>query len=560
VTKSDPSSTGTGQSGPVDPPGKPLPRGPTRLFPLGRVRGFVAGNDPSAAMDAIRRATLDWLQNRAGRLPPEAWAFGPFVVDLGGAVAEAARAETAEGELWAARLRYPDETHPGRLWRVELTLARRTSELRFGLKLDLASREDDPVVELAMPRIVRYVVDAFGLRLGASRLSTRPQRWTDGRALAEHLVHPDRLVPALVFTRSGPGEPPWRDLVDPERLADRLAGLAEVHLLPAKVGFELKDALGKVWGCYNGAVRLYRAPLRPEADSPLRHPLFLPDRLAAWAFENDVPFEVQLGRLVGRESLGPAPEGLDVPTFARVQERQREARLATARAAGDTAEKLLGLAEEEIRALRQRLEDSELERARREAELDELLSEAERERDEAVAELHATRARIFLLEERLRQARVEVDAEVPELRSYDELAEWAERHLAGRLVLLPRAIREAKGALFEDVGLVGRALLYLAGPYRELRIRGRESAGAAHDRALEALGILNQPVGDDLTYHRDRFRVDWRGGKRLLDQHLKTGGNTRDPARCLRIYYFWDDQEQLVVVGSLPGHIRTGAT
>jgi hypothetical protein len=91
-------------------------------------------------------------------------------------------------------------------------------------------------------------------------------------------------------------------------------------------------------------------------------------------------------------------------------------------------------------------------------------------------------------------------------------------------------------------------------------LRGREAAGAAHDRALDALGILNQSVGDDLTYHRDPFRVDWRGGKRLLDQHLKNGGNTRDPKRCLRIYYFWDPEEQLVVVGSLPGHIRTGAT
>jgi len=557
---SDPSSIGAGPEMPVDPPGRPLPQGPTRLFPQGRVRGFVAGNDPTVAMDEIRRATLDWLQNRAGRLPPEAWAFGPFIVDLGGTVAEAARAETAGGELWAARLRYPDETLPGRLWRVELTLARRGSELRFGLKLDLASREDDPVVELAMPRIVRYVVDRFGLRLGASRLATRPQRWSTGAALADHLVHPDRLVPAIVFARMGPGEQPWHDLVDPERLADRLAGLAEVHLLSAKLGFELKDALGKVWGCYNGAVRLYRAPLRPDADSPLRHPLFLPDRLAAWAFENEVPFEVHLGRLVGRESLGPAPEGLDVPTFARVQERQREARLAAARAAGDTAEKLLGLADEEIRALRQRLEELERERSARETDLEDLLAEAERERDQALSELHATRARIARLEERLRQARVELDAEVPELASYDELADWADRHLAGRLVLLPRAIREAKDALFEDVGLVGRALLYLAGPYRDVRLRGRGAAGEAHDRALEALGLVNDAVGEDATYHRDRFRVDWRGQKRLLDQHLKNGGNTRDPKRCLRIYYFWDEGEQLVVVGSLPGHIRTGAT
>lgn len=556
---SDPGSGGASDNL-VDPPDKPSPHGPTRLFPQAVVRGYVGTAEPGRAMDEIRRTILAWLQNRAGRLPPEAWSFGPFTVDLGGTLAEVARAETAEGELWAARLRYPDENTAGRVWRVETTLARTGRELRFGAKLDLAAREEDPVVELSVPRIVRFVVDNYGLRAGASRLATRPQRWTDGKALAEHLSNADRLVPALVFSLAGTTATPWRELIDPERLAARLAGVAEVHLVSVRAAFELSDALGKVWSCFNGAVRLYRAAFRPAVDSPARHPLFLPDRISAWMFENDVPFEVQLGRLVGRESLGRAPAGFEVPTFARIQERQREARLAAARSAGETAERLLALAEEEIRALRQRLDEAEGERARREIEFDELLSEAERERGEALAELAAARARIALLEERLRQARVEFDAEVPDLGSYSELGAWAERHLAGRLVLLPRAIRAAKEGLFEDVALVGRALLYLAGPYRQLRIEGRERAGAAHDRALAELGLANQSVGEDLTYHRDRFRVEWRGNKRLLDLHVKNGGNTRDPRRCLRIYYFWDEAEQLVVVGSLPGHIRTGAT
>ena len=42
--------------------------------------------------------------------------------------------------------------------------------------------------------------------------------------------------------------------------------------------------------------------------------------------------------------------------------------------------------------------------------------------------------------------------------------------------------------------------------------------------------------------------------------HLKSGGNTRDPTRCLRIYFFWDDDEQQVVVGSLPGHLENRLT
>lgn len=546
----------------VDSPPSHQPQGATRLFPQGWARGLVAGNDLERITDEIRRATLDWLQNRAGRLPPEAWSYGPFTVDLGGTVAEVARAESGEGELWAARLRYPDESRAGRVWRVELTLARRGSDLRFGVKLDLATRDADPGVELSMPRIARFVVSRFGLRVGASQLALRPRRWDSGKALAEHLCHPDRLAPALVFAfkPKASGLPPWRDLVDPERLAERLAGLVEIHLLPVRASFELSDALGKVWSCYNGAVRLYRAPLCPARDAPSRHPLFSPDRLQTWDCENEIPFSIHLGRLVGRESLRSLPAGFDVPTFARVQQLARERRLLEARSSGQSSEELLALADDELRALRQQLEELEHERAAREAEQDALLVEAERERDEALAELRAARQRISLLEERLRTNGADLDANVPPLGSFAELEDWAARHLAGRLVLLPRALRAAKDAQFADPALVGRALLYLAGPYRRLRIEGRERAGSEHDRALEELGLENSAVGEDLTYHRERFRVEWGGQKRLLDQHVKTRGNTRHPTRCLRIYYFYDEAEQMVVVGSLPGHIRTGAT
>ena len=40
----------------------------------------------------------------------------------------------------------------------------------------------------------------------------------------------------------------------------------------------------------------------------------------------------------------------------------------------------------------------------------------------------------------------------------------------------------------------------------------------------------------------------------------ENGGNTRDPRRCLRIYYFWDEESQMVVIATMPAHIRTGAT
>jgi len=58
----------------------------------------------------------------------------------------------------------------------------------------------------------------------------------------------------------------------------------------------------------------------------------------------------------------------------------------------------------------------------------------------------------------------------------------------------------------------------------------------------------------------DEFEYDWNGQRYTVDWHIKCGGNTRDPKRCLRVYYFWDEDSQQIVVVDMPEHRRTGAT
>jgi hypothetical protein len=46
-------------------------------------------------------------------------------------------------------------------------------------------------------------------------------------------------------------------------------------------------------------------------------------------------------------------------------------------------------------------------------------------------------------------------------------------------------------------------------------------------------------------------------GKRVfLEDHLRRGAD-RDPRNTLRVYFAWDRQEQLVIVGWLPSHLTT---
>ncbi len=57
----------------------------------------------------------------------------------------------------------------------------------------------------------------------------------------------------------------------------------------------------------------------------------------------------------------------------------------------------------------------------------------------------------------------------------------------------------------------------------------------------------------------DRRFLGSKGKRVEVEWHVKNGGNTTDPTRCLRIYYFWDDAEERVVIASMPDHIPNGA-
>ena len=57
----------------------------------------------------------------------------------------------------------------------------------------------------------------------------------------------------------------------------------------------------------------------------------------------------------------------------------------------------------------------------------------------------------------------------------------------------------------------------------------------------------------------DSYFLQYNGKKRKLERHL-TKGNSKDRRYCLRIYFFWDDQDQVVVIGDLPHHLDTSTT
>ena len=138
--------------------------------------------------------------------------------------------------------------------------------------------------------------------------------------------------------------------------------------------------------------------------------------------------------------------------------------------------------------------------------------------------------------------------------SWTEFPEWCAEHLDGRLALSGRARMSVKKALYEDVGAAARCLLWLGGDYRRSRLEG--AGDGVQGPVPVGSGFRNERCGGD------SFDFAWQGKRIQADWHVKSGGNSRNPERCLRIYYCWHEDREgaLVVVGDMPGHVRSRMT
>ena len=183
--------------------------------------------------------------------------------------------------------------------------------------------------------------------------------------------------------------------------------------------------------------------------------------------------------------------------------------------------------------------------------------ELEKEREQARTDIFGLNSRIAYLQDALNKGGRVEDISYPE--DLDELEDWANKHLSGSVHILNRAYRAAKKSEFEDPAFVYRVLHILRDHYVPMKkgLKGNEEFVDACDE----LGIEETPTfrGNRYGEEGDTYFVKHRGRRILLGQHIKKG-NTRNPRRCFRVYFFWDDDDQQVVVGWLPSHLDSRIT
>ena len=515
--------------------------------PVVQVVCELVGDDTATALQRARAEVLAWLVDKGvSHLPETAGDGAAFEIDASEGLPVTVE---ANGDVWALRFDTPDSAVAGRLWRTEVILGTLKSRALVGVRLTVISPRAGVPVRWSVPRVVRRLVARPGLRDYGARLMDAPWRVEteeDVDALVRLLEEPARSRRVFALSEDGSGS----TALDGDSLAKRLAGLAHVVTLSSDAAALLTARVGDGLGVFGRAMRTYAPGFACGAGASPAHPLatrgWLEDR-----FESPDEFIDLLERRAIADSVRGDLEAT-LPGFSRVRHWANARRLEEARRDVATDTDMLALYAESnttmMNELRER--DATIERLRLER------LQVEDERDEALRDRRELRGRIEYLEQALKTRGIEETLEYPS--SYEQLEGWVAQHFADRLTLLPRAVRSLKKAVFDNIPLVCDCLQLLAGPYRNMK-RG-EVSRAEFDEACRNLGVTLTQSGEfSASRYESEYTVQYGKQRRVLDLHLKRG-TSRDAAKCLRVYWFYDEERERVVIGHLPGHLTTSFT
>lgn len=198
---------------------------------------------------------------------------------------------------------------------------------------------------------------------------------------------------------------------------------------------------------------------------------------------------------------------------------------------------------ESLQRLHSKLTEQEVLLQQQSEEIDRLRAEAFRWREEATATTPEPTQPENALEE----------STPSDLRS---LSSWTAEHLQGRLVIHPQASRAARKSNFADIPLVYRVLRALATHYWSMRFGADPTSKAAWEAFLRNERLDCSHTGEAVINRRTAgaYHVNWHGVSVPLDMHIQ-GHSGRDEARVFRVYFFADQERQLILCGHLPSHL-----
>ena len=514
-----------------------------------RISANLGGIGRENLTEAARKHILAWVQNRCGgTLPPDAWKGYAFEYFSGGRNSLGIRLTSDEADLWAIRAEDPDKTVPGRVWTTEIVVGELADkDVSFSARLLVSTKEESLNIEPHTPGFVQQLAERCGLSRRGYELSPIP--WTieskeDASTLVEMLLDPQRTLPYYVLTTPTNGSERAGPLLNAGELGRALVGMGLVAIVPSEFTWTLSESLGKQLSVFGGAVSSY-LPGFKKGSSPWDHRLVVADRLST---SDDIAQCVRwIRNQAAAESIRSTRIDVDVLSFGTIKNASIQADRIRLIDEGASDTDKLANAQKIIESQKKKIEEDQGIISYFEEEFHSAVERAKAAEDDYRRALFRNRHL-----ENLLSGISDNQGETLEIPiDWDQFVDWCQQALADRVVLTPSARSSVRAPVFNDPQLAARCLNWLATICRDQRIGNL--GGSLREAAIED-GIRNSHCGNDA------FDFDWQGRRLTADWHVKNGGNTRDPSRCLRIYYGWDDYTQQIIIAAMPAHRRTGAT
>lgn len=533
----------------------------SRTYVFSTRLGWRLGNPPpEVALRRSAEAVLGWCQEKVSApLPAEMLALGPDEFEAGAMERVRTVGDLGRG-VWALRLQYADRARgtrnavAGRAWTAEVVL-RTAPDQRIAclVQMSMAARPDaDRTVAYDRPKLVEELERAVGLWKGFGYGPTVSA--ASAQELAELAGWPGRDLPIVVLTKPDEGRMGFEYVLDREAFGAQALGAAIVVSIDPDETYAWHDLVGRPAAVFNGAVLMIPPGWRPEDGSEgLRR--YFPDQIEDWehaGLRGEEAFRVYLVGSCVRDAVAHATAVPEELTFDHVLQEELDARRRLA-----SQGELALLLEEENANLRREVADLKGKFENVEFEYELLREELER----AQATSDELRAQLQRAWQRRREGGTGQDGYERPCRLQEVLG-WC-RQFSGRLELLGRAERGLKSGQYENAGLVADALALLADEGWSFHA-GEEGGRERLEQACSRLGLRwGGSISDTRAGQEgEMYFVTYPPGsqrRRKLEWHLAKG-NSHNPCECLRVYYLWDAERKLIVVGWLPGHLDNRMT
>ena len=521
-------------------------------------KGYTADNTFSYVNKIIHRWVIRKFGNERIPRTPKSWVW-----------TEGSRSiyvhHNYDNRIYCIKVAHEDDLVAGRMWTVETSVSIKENRIYLAVRTFYTSENRNRDYQLCNPpKFVNSIAANCCLYDGGETLDQIHTIDTEEEVDKLYLIINDksRVFPVIVISEDQSQDEGIKFLqsneegyhIDGAKLAKSLRQIAHIYYLPLEYQNKWVEMLSMKWAVTNGAVRTYNPGFdidEEESMTLLDHPIALPKNILPMNYINDNGEEIIAGHAF-RHLLTHGIKRDNMYRRFRWDEKEVKFYQQIMKESDIEAEKSTDELRQEIQMLKDEIDENKNSYDQLDEFNNELLSEINKRK----SEIRASLQRIIDLENRLKEYRDFISVDYPE--DYKSIPDWVSTQFPGRLELHKKALKCLKdNPAYPDIELLCKAIEFLGKEYYEMKT-GRLEMKECESVRL-SLGIENSPTGSVASAGRQSkaYNVNYNGRDCRLEMHIKGGKsmNSSDARERFRIYYFWDDDDQKVIIGHLPDHL-----